>query len=161
MNIIPFEKAMATCYYTEFIYKYNIIFQQLYYHPSNLRMFVFNVILLFFMQGISMEKKSYHQLKSDFQDDTFNKFEPHEACWDLFKRGGVGETPFQLCYLMDTPVHLEVGKTLLEVFPKLALDMYEGEEYFGKLDVYEGDEYFGKLDMYEREEYFDKISIKI
>ena len=47
----------------------------------------------------------------------------------------MGESPFHLCYLMDTPVHFEVGKALMEVFPKLALDYYEGEEYFGELCV--------------------------
>ncbi|KAL8580157.1 hypothetical protein ACOMHN_043042 [Nucella lapillus] len=79
-----------------------------------------------------VNNKSEEELLQGFQEDKFNKFEPHEACWDLNKRGGVGETPFHLCYLMDTPVHFEVGKALMEVFPKLALDVYEGEEYFGE-----------------------------
>ena len=81
-------------------------------------------------------EKSDAELLANFQEDRFNKFETHEACWDLNKRGGVGETPFHLCYLMDTPVHFEVGKALMEVFPKLALDVYEGEEYFGKCVYY-------------------------
>ncbi|PVD25324.1 hypothetical protein C0Q70_15824 [Pomacea canaliculata] len=78
------------------------------------------------------EEKTEEELLREFQEDPINKFEPHEACWDLNKRGGVGETPFHLCYLMDSPVHFEVGKALLEVFPKLACDVYEGEEYFGE-----------------------------
>ncbi|KAK7476492.1 hypothetical protein BaRGS_00032240, partial [Batillaria attramentaria] len=82
--------------------------------------------------GTTMEEKSDEELLRGFQEDQFNKFEPHEACWDLYRRGGVGETPFHLCYLMDTPVHFEVGRALLEVFPKLVLDIYEGEEYFGE-----------------------------
>ncbi|XP_076469164.1 uncharacterized protein LOC143299692 [Babylonia areolata] len=77
-------------------------------------------------------EKSKEELLNNYHEDKFNKFEPHDACWDMFKRGGVGETPFHLCYLMDTPVHFEVGKALMEVFPKLALDVYEGEEYFGE-----------------------------
>lgn len=65
-------------------------------------------------------------------EDHFNKFTPHDACWDLEKRGGVGETPFHLLYLMDTPVHFEVARILLHLYPNLALDIYEGDEYYGK-----------------------------
>ena len=61
------------------------------------------------------------------------KFVKHDACWDLEKRGGVGETPFHLLYLNYTPAHLEIAKCLLRLYPKMALDYYEGEEYYGKI----------------------------
>lgn len=83
-------------------------------------------------RDLEFVEKSNHDIEANFVKDRFNNFQPHETCWDLFKRGGVGETPFHLCYLNDTPVHFEVAKALLEVFPKLALDVYEGEEYFGE-----------------------------
>ncbi|KAH9507473.1 hypothetical protein Btru_058187 [Bulinus truncatus] len=69
-------------------------------------------------------------LEEEYEEHDFNKVSPHDACWDLNKRGGVGETPFHLLYLMDSPVHFEVAKILLQMYPNLALDVYEGEEYY-------------------------------
>lgn len=66
------------------------------------------------------------------EENSEKEFTPHEACWDLNKRGGVGETPFHLLYLNDSPVHFEVAKILLQLYPNLALDVYEGEEYYGR-----------------------------
>jgi hypothetical protein len=53
------------------------------------------------------------------------------------RRGGVAETPFHLLYLVSTPIHLEVAKILMKHFPKMALDCYESEEYYGKLKAYD------------------------
>lgn len=77
------------------------------------------------------ETRTDDQLLNDFKDDYFNKVEDHEACWDLNKRGGVGETPFHILYLLDSPTHHAVGEILLDLYPKMSLDVYEGEEYFG------------------------------
>jgi hypothetical protein len=33
---------------------------------------------------------------------------------------------------MDSPAHLEIATLLLSLYPKLALDMYEGDEYYGE-----------------------------
>ena len=33
---------------------------------------------------------------------------------------------------MDTSVHHEVASVLLRLYPKLSLDVYEGEEYYGE-----------------------------
>ncbi|ESO84317.1 hypothetical protein LOTGIDRAFT_132455, partial [Lottia gigantea] len=52
--------------------------------------------------------------------------------WDLNKRGGVGETPFHLLFLMGTKEHTAVGKIFLELYPRMSLDVYEGNEYFGE-----------------------------
>ncbi|XP_078309757.1 uncharacterized protein LOC111108840 isoform X4 [Crassostrea virginica] len=78
------------------------------------------------------ETRTDDQLLNDFKDDYFNKVEDHEACWDLNKRGGVGETPFHILYLLDSPTHHAVGEILLDLYPKMSLDVYEGEEYFGE-----------------------------
>lgn len=79
------------------------------------------------------ETRTDEQLLNDYKEDHFNKVVPHEACWDLNQRGGVGETPFQILYLVDSPESHAVGEILLRLYPKLSLDVYEGEEYFGKL----------------------------
>lgn len=88
------------------------------------------------MQGSTVwETRTDEQLLNEYKEDYFNKVVPHEACWDLNKRGGVGETPFQILYLVDSPAHHAVGEILLRLYPKLSLDVYEGEEYFGKFYV--------------------------
>ena len=47
------------------------------------------------------------------------------------KRGAVGETALHLCILQDNPVLNEISKVLIRLYPKQALDYYEGEEYYG------------------------------
>lgn len=78
------------------------------------------------------ETRTDEQLLNEYKEDHFNKVVPHEACWDLNQRGGVGETPFQILYLVDSPESHAVGEILLRLYPKLSLDVYEGEEYFGE-----------------------------
>ncbi|GFO42754.1 transient receptor potential cation channel subfamily v member 6, partial [Plakobranchus ocellatus] len=78
------------------------------------------------------ENVSLEKVKEEYDQEYFNKFTPHKGCWNLNKRGGVGESPFHLLYLMDSPVHFEVAKILLKIYPNLALDVYEGEEYYGE-----------------------------
>lgn len=46
-------------------------------------------------------------------------------------RGPVGETPLHLLVLYHSPKHIEIAKWLLDRFPDLILDEYEGEEYKG------------------------------
>jgi hypothetical protein len=65
------------------------------------------------------------------------EFIEHEACWDLYQRGGVGETPLHLCVLFSN-LHesfREIAKILLKVFPKLSRDIYEDDEYYGELCI--------------------------
>ena len=68
----------------------------------------------------------------DFFNDDIIMFSDHEACWDLECRGAVGETVLHLCYLNNTPIHIEIAKVLLDLYPKLSLDFYEAEEYYGE-----------------------------
>lgn len=67
----------------------------------------------------------------DYTQDRFIRFQEHVACSKLDKRGISGETILHLCYQNDTPVHLEIAKVLLHLYPKLALDMIEREELHG------------------------------
>ena len=61
---------------------------------------------------------------------------PHlfrECCWQVEKRGSVGETTFHVCFLMQTPTHLVLARRLLKHYPKLLNDVYLSEEYYGML----------------------------
>lgn len=81
------------------------------------------------------ETKTDEELLSEWNEkekNSLNKVTTHEACWDLNKRGGVGETPLHLLYLMDSAEHVETAKILLNMYPKLALDFYEADEYYGE-----------------------------
>ena len=53
-------------------------------------------------------------------------------CWDLEKRGTVGDTILHLCLLNATQAHADLAKRLLYFFPKMINDIYVGEEYYGK-----------------------------
>jgi len=56
------------------------------------------------------------------------------VCWDLDKRGDVGETALHLCLLFSKqPKYRRIALALLTTFPLLALDYYEDDEYYGKL----------------------------
>lgn len=66
------------------------------------------------------------------EEGKFMQLGEHDACWELSKRGPVGETALHLCFLNDTPVHREIAWTLLDIYPSLALDIYEGAEYYGE-----------------------------
>nr|XP_053627698.1 uncharacterized protein LOC128685222 [Cherax quadricarinatus] len=46
-------------------------------------------------------------------------------------RGSLGETLLHVLIMCDTKAHTRVAKILLKCFPKLALDVVEGEEYLG------------------------------
>lgn len=54
-----------------------------------------------------------------------------EVCWDLKKRGAVGETIFHLCLLNATSLHADLAKRLLKFYPKLINDIYMSDEYYG------------------------------
>ncbi|XP_033730840.1 transient receptor potential cation channel subfamily V member 6-like isoform X4 [Pecten maximus] len=55
-----------------------------------------------------------------------------ETCWDLNERGTVGETILHLCLLNASAIHADLAKRLLQAFPKLILDIYTSEEYYGE-----------------------------
>ena len=65
-------------------------------------------------------------------DETVAEVLDHPACWNLKMRGVVGETPLHICYLSSTKEDKEIASIMLEEFPYLAHDIYEGTTFFGK-----------------------------
>lgn len=63
--------------------------------------------------------------------DPLQTWEDHEACWRMQYRGSLGESLLHILIICDTLVHTKIARILLKVFPKVALDMIEGEEYLG------------------------------
>ena len=55
-----------------------------------------------------------------------------EICWDLEKRGNVGETVLHLCLLNATALHSDLAKRMLRIFPNLINDIYLNDEYYGE-----------------------------
>ena len=60
-----------------------------------------------------------------------NRFRQRAACWDLTRRGEVGETILHLCFLNNTEKHLTIARIMLRMYPKMVLDIYEGNDYYG------------------------------
>ncbi|XP_065339476.1 transient receptor potential cation channel subfamily V member 5 [Cloeon dipterum] len=55
-----------------------------------------------------------------------------DVCWDVNKRGAVGETALHLCLLHATALHADLAKRLLRFYPKLINDVYMNDEYYGE-----------------------------
>ena len=69
-------------------------------------------------------------VKSRF--DPLNFWHDHEACWQMQYRGNLGETLLHVLIICNTRTHTRIAKILLKCFPKLAVDVVEGQEYLGK-----------------------------
>ncbi|XP_074641499.1 transient receptor potential cation channel subfamily V member 5-like isoform X2 [Tubulanus polymorphus] len=54
------------------------------------------------------------------------------CCWDIDKRGTVGETILHLCLLNGSSLHINLAKRLIQIYPNLAKDIYIGDEYYGE-----------------------------
>ncbi|XP_052822662.1 transient receptor potential cation channel subfamily V member 5 [Octopus bimaculoides] len=80
----------------------------------------------------AMPLKTDEELLSEYREDKYQKFTEHEACWSLNARGPMGETALHICFLLNTPVHIQIAHIMIEIYPKLVLDVYEGTEYFGE-----------------------------
>ena len=84
---------------------------------------------------MDIEAKSDKQLVAEYHghEDPFNVIpEVHEVGWDMDQRGAVGETALHLLVLHNTVVTMDIAKILLSMFPKMAVDYYEADEYYGK-----------------------------
>jgi transient receptor potential cation channel subfamily V member 6 len=68
--------------------------------------------------------------------DPLGKWEDHEACWQMQYRGSLGEALLHVLIICDTRLHTRLARTLLKCFPKLSLDVVEGEEYLGNCAIY-------------------------
>lgn len=65
-------------------------------------------------------------------DDSLSDVRDHPACWNLKMRGVCGETPLHMCYLSSTEDDKNIARIMLEEFPYLAQDLYEGTTFFGE-----------------------------
>ncbi|CAB3379374.1 Hypothetical predicted protein [Cloeon dipterum] len=63
--------------------------------------------------------------------DPLGKWQDHEACWQMQFRGSLGEALLHVLIICDTRLHTRLARTLLKFYPKLSLDVVEGEEYLG------------------------------
>ena len=54
-----------------------------------------------------------------------------EVCWDINKRGTVGENILHICVLLSTAIHADLAKRLIKEYPKLINDIYLSDEYYG------------------------------
>nr|XP_050863720.1 uncharacterized protein LOC127070009 [Vespula vulgaris] len=68
---------------------------------------------------------------------SLSRFDPlalwndHEACWQMQYRGSLGESLLHVLIICDTRMHTRIARILLKCFPRLAIDVVEGEEYLG------------------------------
>ncbi|XP_037824937.1 uncharacterized protein LOC119613071 [Lucilia sericata] len=63
--------------------------------------------------------------------DPLGKWKDHNACWQMQYRGALGESLLHVLIICDSKIHTKLARILLRVFPRLALDVMEGEEYLG------------------------------
>lgn len=63
--------------------------------------------------------------------DPLGLWNDHEACWQMQYRGSLGESLLHVLIICDTRMHTRIARTLLKCFPRLAIDVVEGEEYLG------------------------------
>lgn len=67
------------------------------------------------------------------QYDPLATWNDHEACWQMQYRGSLGETLLHVLIICNTKLHTKLARTIIKCFPKLAIDVVEGEEYLGRL----------------------------
>ncbi|XP_011167034.1 uncharacterized protein LOC105200930 [Solenopsis invicta] len=63
--------------------------------------------------------------------DPLAQWNDHEACWQMQYRGSLGETLLHVLIICDTRMHTRIARILLKCFPRLSIDVVEGEEYLG------------------------------
>ncbi|KAL7022581.1 hypothetical protein ACKWTF_012298 [Chironomus riparius] len=63
--------------------------------------------------------------------DPLGKWVDHKACWQMQYRGALGESLLHVLIICDTKLHTKLARLLTRVFPELAIDVMEGEEYLG------------------------------
>lgn len=63
--------------------------------------------------------------------DPLGRWSDHRACWQMQYRGRLGESLLHVLIVCDSRVHTKLARLLLRVYPMLALDVMEGEEYLG------------------------------
>ncbi|GFR30482.1 transient receptor potential cation channel subfamily V member 6 [Trichonephila clavata] len=59
-----------------------------------------------------------------------------KVCWKLDQRGMLGESLLHVLVLCNTDAHTHIAMFLVELYPALAHDIVEDEEYYGKISVW-------------------------
>ncbi|KAI3387409.1 hypothetical protein SNEBB_003811 [Seison nebaliae] len=59
-------------------------------------------------------------------------FEEHQTCWSLFERGHLGETVVHILFRLRAPMYTQIAFILIDMYPMLVNDIFEGEEYYGQ-----------------------------
>ncbi|CAB4069140.1 TRPV6 [Lepeophtheirus salmonis] len=81
-------------------------------------------------------KVSIGENKKNIKFDPLANWEDHEACWKMQYRGALGESILHILIICDTLVHTRIARIILLLYPKLALDKIEGEEYRGTTSLH-------------------------
>ncbi|CAH1783392.1 unnamed protein product [Owenia fusiformis] len=84
------------------------------------------------IKGSIKENMETTDTDSDDIEKMKNGQEMKFVCWDLDKRGAVGEQCLHTCILVASATHTVLAKRLLTVYPKLIYDIYTSEEYYGE-----------------------------
>ena len=58
----------------------------------------------------------------------------HFACWNFDYRGSLGESLLHVLLVCNTSIHCKLAKLLIVLFPNLALDVVEGNEFRGLIE---------------------------
>lgn len=86
------------------------------------------------------ELKEWQNSKPERHGTAENHDDPHhaprKACWSLAHRGTLGETALHLCFLTNNMIMTKMAHALLNLYPAMALDQYEGHEYYGETSVH-------------------------
>ena len=54
------------------------------------------------------------------------------VCWDMDKRGTVGENIIHICFINATSTDMDLAKRIIMHFPKLVNDIYLSDLFYGK-----------------------------
>ena len=77
-------------------------------------------------------EKDFDRISIATLDSVVKPYQEHKVKWKLDRRGAIGETPVHLLFLNGSDKHIDIAEALFESFPELAMDLYEGYEYYGE-----------------------------
>ena len=77
-----------------------------------------------------------HQQMPHLEEDSEDRETERLCCWDIWRRGSMGETLLHVCLLCGSKIARELVFRLLKLFPLLALDVYLSNDYYGQSAVH-------------------------
>ncbi|XP_054709166.1 transient receptor potential cation channel subfamily V member 5-like [Uloborus diversus] len=81
-------------------------------------------------KGEALTRNVNHQETVNLNNDTKEKSR-RTVCWKLSHRGILGESLLHILAICNTDAHTQIALYLLDLYPALAQDIVEGEEYYG------------------------------